>query len=134
MRALDKGGGDRGVFEAAGYEPVGAPHDRVRVRGEADVEGDVDVRGRRHGVEGGDEEAGHLGGLLFGAVLFDCWCGLDALGFRRGGGWFPSGSVLFGRVTGYDDGEGVRRGPHQVSDMRSDCRSSGSVSDRLTGF
>ena len=132
--ALYKGVGYQGVFEAAGHEPVGNFHEGVSGRGESDVEGDVDVRGYRHGVERGDEEAGHLGEWWVRAVVFDCWCGLDALGFRQGGGGFLFVTVLVGDKTGCDDGEGMRRGAHQVSDMNRDCRSSGFVSDGSTGF
>ena len=133
--ALHKGVGDDGVFEAAGHEMVGAGHGRVGGGGESDVEGDVDVRGQRDGVEGGDEEADRLGEWLVGGVLFfDCWRGLDALGFRRGGGCFLFISELAAKGTGCDHGEGMRRGTHQVSDMSRDCRPSGFVSDRLTVF
>ena len=136
MMAFRKGVGDHGVFEAAGREPEGAPQGRVRGRGEPDVEGDVDVRGQRDGVERGEEEAGHRAEeWLVRGVRFDCcWRGLGALGFRRGGGWFLFVSVLSARGTGRDHGERMRRGTHQVSDMSRDCRSSWSVSDRLTGF
>ena len=51
VAALHKGVGDHGVFDAAGREPVVALDARVRGGGESDVEGDVDVRGQRHGVE-----------------------------------------------------------------------------------
>ena len=118
---LDKGVGDRGIFQPAGHEAVGVFHGRIGGRGQADVKGDVDVGGQRDSVEGGDEEAGHLGERLVGAaVLVECWCGVDGIGFRRGGGWFLFVKVLTGNGTGGDDGEGVGRGTHQVLDVSGD--------------
>lgn len=111
--ALHEGIGDPGIFEAAGGEFAGGFDGEVSTRGEFDVEGDVRFGGQRDGIERGDEKARGLGQLVR-VLSLNLWCRSVTL-VSQCGRRIVLG--LLGWPAGYDDGERIRRGAHQVSYM-----------------